>query len=79
MFTLRAAKCETLRATSRSGARRVLATHQFLSAEDFDEISELVEKSTCQPQILQLRLTRMTPPMVYGHDRRSCRCLVRPR
>ncbi|WEJ13238.1 acetyltransferase [Sinorhizobium prairiense] len=45
MFTLRAAKCEDLARNFEIWRTSVLATHQFLSAEDFDEFSELVAKS----------------------------------
>ncbi|MGN7753944.1 hypothetical protein [Sinorhizobium sp. 22678] len=45
MFTLRAAKCEDFARNFEIWCTSVRATHQFLSAEDFDEIGALVEKS----------------------------------
>lgn len=45
MFTLRAAKCEDLARNFEIWCTSVLATHHFLSTEDFGNISELVEKS----------------------------------
>ncbi|MCO5963881.1 GNAT family N-acetyltransferase [Sinorhizobium meliloti] len=45
MFTLRAAKDKDLARNFKIWCTSVLATHHFLSTEDFGNISELVEKS----------------------------------